>query len=86
LNIGGHSIDWRTEGVITPVQDEGSCDASWAFAATGAVESAYSIHKTSSLIDFSEQQLIDCSKNYGNFGCDGGLSTQAMKYLQSNDF
>ena len=37
------SIDWRDEGYVSPVSNQGSCGADWAFAANGAVEGAYAV-------------------------------------------
>lgn len=32
-------------------------------------------------IDLSEQQLIDCSGNFGNTGCSGGWAVNAFNYM-----
>jgi hypothetical protein len=39
-----------------------TCNSCWAFAAAGALES-HNFKKTGKLVEFSEQQLIDCSKS-----------------------
>ena len=52
-------LDWREKGKVGPVSNQGQCGSDWAFAVTGALESAYAI-KSGKLLDFSEQQLLDC--------------------------
>ncbi|CAA0836842.1 Thiol protease aleurain [Striga hermonthica] len=77
------SKDWRTTGIVSPVKDQGHCGSCWTFSTTGALEAAYS-QAFGKGISLSEQQLVDCAGAFNNFGCNGGLPSQAFEYIKYN--
>jgi cathepsin L len=75
------SIDWVSQGGVTPVKDQGQCGSCWAFSTMAAVESVHKINSGSD-VDLAEQQLVDC--NTGNSACSGGSATSALQWLVDN--
>jgi len=76
--------NWVINNAVTDVKDQGLCGSCWAFSAIGALEGLVGI-ATKNLISLSEQQLVDCSRNFGNLGCDGGFMTWAFEYVITNN-
>jgi C1A family cysteine protease len=74
-------LDWANKGAVTPVKNQGaSCPASWAFSATGAIESAILI-RFGHLTSLSEQEFVDCSEARS---CLLGSVPLAMQWAENN--
>ena len=63
------SVDWRTQGGVNAVKNQGQCGSCWAFSATCAVEYAHWA-ATGKLLSLSEQQVVSCDTSC--YGCQGG--------------
>jgi len=70
------TVDWRNQGVISAVKDQGQCGSCWSFGSTETLESWWAL-ATGRLQDLSEQQILDCAPNPqncgGTGGCGGGI-------------
>nr|AWU67226.1 putative cathepsin L [Crangon crangon] len=72
--------DWRDDGAVSGVKDQGQCGSCWAFSTTGSLEASHFINTGYMYLE-SEQELVDCSRDYGNGGCNGGWQQNAFQYI-----
>ena len=73
-------MDWVSYGAVSPVKNQGSCTATYAFASIGGIE-GISVIFYKQQQEYSVQQLIDCSASYGNSGCSSGNMVNSYNYI-----
>jgi len=80
-----YEVDWRKDGVVTAVKNQGQCGSCWAFAATESIESALAI-ATGELYVLSVQEFVSCAPNEdkcgGSGGCGGSIAQLAFDYAR----
>jgi len=64
INAVPASVDWRSSAVLE-VKNQGTCGSCWAFSTVSSLEGLHAIIN-GSLVEFYEQELVDCSTSFGN--------------------
>jgi cathepsin L len=76
----GADVNWVSFGAVSPVKDQGQCTASYAFSAVGGIEGISVIYYRNQ-VEYSVQQVVDCSAGYGNNGCVSGNMVASFNYI-----
>jgi len=74
--------DWSTQGITTPVKNQGQCGSCWAFSATETIESQMAACGKG-LPVLAPEQIVDCDTAGQDQGCNGGFPSGAYTYVQS---
>jgi C1A family cysteine protease len=77
------AVDWRTQSSVSPVENQGMCNAAYAMASKSSIETLLKI-TTGVLYALSTQQIIDCSGNFSNYDCRNGTIDQTFNYIIHN--
>jgi len=76
--------DWRDDGVVTAVKDQGMCGSCWAFATVETLESYLALESGEPAIELSPQQIVSCTPNPlkcgGTGGCSGSIPEIGFSY------
>ena len=78
-------FSWRFNfsDVVTPPRDQVACGSCWAFGTAGVLESAFAL-KTGKLVPVSTNQIMDCTWDNNNYGCQGGEVDAALNSMRKN--
>lgn len=81
-------FDWRQEGNLSPINDQGNCGDCWAFALTATLQDYLALKKVADP-NLSQQFLLSCNKL--GYSCNGGFfNAQDMQVnpgaVMSKDF
>jgi C1A family cysteine protease len=81
VNVAPATWDWRDHGAVGPVKDQGQCGSCWTFSTVGNLEGLHAI-KTGKIVQYSEQQIVDCDTQGEDQGCNGGWMANAFDYIK----
>jgi cathepsin L len=76
-------VDWATHGRTGAVYKQGVCAACYTFATNAAIEGQYYISTGKRMPELSDQEILSCSRPFGNHGCIGGNMEKSYHYIMS---
>ncbi|XP_053672040.1 cathepsin O-like [Anopheles nili] len=80
------SVDWREQGIILPVKNQGSCGACWAISVVDTISALAALKRSDrKLTDLCHERVVRCAAN-GNNGCDGGDTCRLLEWLAEENY
>ena len=77
------TFSWRNTTVVGPPRDQVACGSCWAFGTAESLEGQLAL-KTGLFRPISVNQIVDCTWDAGNNGCDGGESYLAFSSMSKS--
>ena len=74
-------FSWRnSSNIVGPPRDQVACGSCWAFGTAESLESQLAL-KTGIFRELSVNQIMDCTWDYNNYGCQGGEAGPAFRSM-----
>lgn len=73
-----HTVDWSKQSGT--VYKQGICAACYTFTTNGAIRAQHE-KAGKSLPELSDQEILSCSRDFGNHGCVGGNMEKSYHYI-----
>jgi len=72
-------FDWREQGKLTPIKNQGNCGSCWAHSTTATFQDVLAL-RGQGIVSLSEQYLLNCAKSVlgEDWSCNGGFFAHDM--------
>merc|ERR1711934_350617 len=76
-------VNWAHHGRTGSVYKQGVCAACYTFTTNAAIEGQYFVTTGRKMPELSDQEILSCSRKFGNHGCIGGNMEKSYHYIMS---
>ena len=87
IDINFTEFSWRDNKefkVVGPPRDQVACGSCWAFGTAEVLESAFALKMKKDTSVISVNQVMDCTWEGNNFGCQGGEVNRALSIFKND--